>query len=113
MLLVALIVVLIIAVLFYKSRPTVVVFKSCADSKLLGPNAPPLKEVNLKVDYEELNLDKGHPIGTGSFGVVYKGMYDNKRVAVKVLSPAFQVCFMGCTAHFPDHPCLHITMFMY
>lgn len=108
---IAFIVAMVTAVLFYKRRTTVVVFRSSAESKLVSPDAPPLEEVDLSLDYENLNLDKDSPVGTGSFGVVYRGTYDRKRVAVKVLSPAFQVCIRVVKACCSDKHSLHCALY--
>lgn len=76
----------------YNRRATIVILDPKRSSKLLTFSSPPLPEVNLNVDYEKMNLDRENPVGSGSFGVVYSGVYDQKKVAVKVLCPAFQVC---------------------
>lgn len=80
-----------LVVVLYKKRTTIIVLKGSNECKLVGASSPPLSEVNLTLDYESLGLDKENPLGSGSFGVVYRGMYQSKHVAVKVLAPAFQV----------------------
>lgn len=82
----------IVAIVLYMKRTTIVIMEGSKVCRLVGASCPPLSEVNLEVDYETLDLDRENPLGSGSFGVVYKGTYQNKPVAVKVLAREYQVC---------------------
>lgn len=81
----------ILAFFLCKKRTTIIVVQGGNKCKLVGASSHPLSEVDLNLDSETLELDKENPIGAGAFGVVYKGMYKNTRVAVKLLAPEFQV----------------------
>lgn len=75
----------------YRRKAKIIILNPKRSSKLLGINSPPLTEVDLNLDYGKMDLDRENPLGSGSFGVVYSGVYACMPVAVKVLSPAFQV----------------------
>ncbi|KAG2499756.1 hypothetical protein HYH03_002688 [Edaphochlamys debaryana] len=63
---------------------------SAAHAALLATGLARQPGVNLEINYiEDVTLTDSSPLGTGAFGSVFKGLYRDKPVAIKMLSKMF------------------------